>query len=522
MLGYIIAGIVGLLLGVAVGAVVGIKLKTAEDKKKKLTAQQEADQILEIAKKEADSLKREKLLEARDEAIALKREQDKQYDKKLDELRSEQKKLHDREVALDRRFEKNRQLEKELKDKDREIKRLMQSNQDKQAFLDDAVTKQKELLERTAQMTREEALEQLKGTLIDKARRQTAETIKEMRDKARLEANREAREIIIQAIQRSAADHAAENTVTVINLPNDDVKGRIIGREGRNIRALEAATGVDIIVDDTPEAVILSSFDPYRREISRIALEKLITDGRIHPARIEEVVAKAQKELDERVLELGKNALIEAKVHGLHPELIKLLGRLNYRTSYGQNVLKHVTEVAHLSGLMAIELGLDAKIARRAGLLHDIGKAVDRESEGTHVKLGLELAKKYGEGGVVQNAIISHHEDAPPDNPISVLVQAADAISSSRPGARRESLEGYIQRMHGLEEIASNFEGINKVFAIQAGREIRCIVEHEKITDALADALSHDIAERIEHELEYPGQIKVTVIREYRAVDYAK
>ncbi len=518
----IIVGIVALLVGVAAGVAVGFQVKAAGDKKKKQSAQEEADQILAKAEKEAEGIKREKLLEARDEAIALKREQDREYDKKLGELRKEEKQLHDREVALDRRFEKNRQMEKELKDKDREIKRLLQSNKDKQDFLDEAVTRQKELLERTAQMTRDEALEQLNSTLIDKARRQTAETIKEMRDKARLEANREAREIIIQAIQRSAADHTADNTVTVINLPNDDVKGRIIGREGRNIRALEGATGVDIIVDDTPEAVILSSFDPYRREISRIALEKLISDGRIHPARIEEVVEKAKKELDERVLELGKNALIEAKVHGLHPELIKLLGRLHYRTSYGQNVLKHVTEVAHLSGLMAVELGLDAKIARRAGLLHDIGKAVDRESEGTHVKLGLELAKKYGEGAVVQNAIISHHEDAPPDNPISILVQAADAISSSRPGARRESLEGYIQRMHGLEEIAADFDGISKVFAIQAGREIRCIVEHERITDALADALSHDIAEKIEHELEYPGQIKVTVIREYRAVGYAK
>ncbi len=514
----VITGVVSVILGAAIAWIV----RSMTDRIQKKSAREEADKILSDSKKEAEALKKEKLLEANSEALTIKRRQDKEYEKKYNELRGQERKQRDREINLDKRYEKSRQVERDQKERERELKRIQQSINGKEQHLDRMVSEQKEKIIQIAEMSAEEALEELKNSLMDKARRQTAELVKNVRDKARLEANREAREIVIQAIQRSAADHTAENTVTTIDLPNDDVKGRIIGREGRNIRAMENATGVDIIVDDTPEAVILSSFDPYRREIARLALEKLIHDGRIHPARIEEVVEKAQKELDERVLELGQNALIEANVHGVHPELIKLLGRLHYRTSYGQNVLKHTLEVSHLAGLMATELGLDSKTARRAGLLHDIGKAVDREAEGTHVMLGLDLAKKFGEGEIVQNAITSHHEDTPFSNPISVLVQAADAISGSRPGARRETLENYIQRMHSLEEMGNSFDGVSKVYAIQAGREIRIIVENEKISDALADALANDIAEKIEKELEYPGQIKVTVIREYRAVGYAK
>jgi len=514
--------ILALIIGLTLGAVISLLLKAVLLKKSIEMSRYESERILSDARKEADNIKREKILEARDEAIAHKQKKDQEINQRFDEMRRTENRLRDQEVNLDKKFERLKTTEKELRDLEKTLKRQTDSIAGKEERLDQLIEQNEQLLERTAGMSAEEALEQLKNSLTDKARAQTAEMIKELRDNAKMEANREAKELIIQAIQRSAADHTAENTVSVVNLPNDDVKGRIIGREGRNIRALEQATGVDFIVDDTPEAVILSSFDPYRREVARIALEKLITDGRIHPGRIEEVVEKAGKELDERVLELGRNALLEAKVHGVHSELSAYLGRLHYRTSYGQNVLKHAIEVAHISGLLAVELGLDAKMARRAGMIHDIGKAIDREAEGTHVMLGMELARKYNEPAIVINAIGAHHEDIPADNPISVLVAAADAISGSRPGARRETLESYIQRLHSLEEIAKRFDGVNKVYAIQAGREVRIIVENEKISDALADALAHDIAEKIEEELEYPGQIKVTVIREHRAVEYAK
>ncbi len=514
----ILSSLAGLLVGVAL-AIIG---KLIIDRARVYTAKQKAEQIIESAEKTAETLKKERLLEARDETLALKRDQDRDHQQRYEQLHSLERRLRDREVNLDKRQERCRQMEREQRDRERDLNVREKTVSNKEEHLDILIAKRQEMLERTANMSAEEAIEELKESLMDKARRETAESVKEMRDKAKLEANREAKEIIVQAIQRSAVDHATENTVSVINLPNDDVKGRIIGREGRNIRALETATGVDIIVDDTPEAVILSSFDPYRREIARTALEKLIIDGRIHPGRIEEVVDKAEKEVSERVLEFGQNALLEANVHGVHSELVKYLGRLNYRTSYGQNVLKHSIEVAHLTGLMAVELGFDAKIARRAGLLHDIGKAVDRESEGTHVMLGLELAEKYREHQIVRNAIASHHEDAPFEHPISVLVQAADAISGARPGARRETLESYIKRLHKIEEVAKSFDGVNKVFAIQAGREVRVLVENDKVSDALADAMAHGIAEKIEKELEYPGQIKVTVIREYRSVEYAK
>ena len=358
--------------------------------------------------------------------------------------------------------------------------------------------------------------------MIDRAKQESAELVKEARDRARLMVNREARELIVQAIQRSAADHSAETTVTVVNIPNDDIKGRIIGREGRNIRAFESLSGVEVIIDDTPEAVTLSGFDPFRREVARIALETLIMDGRIHPARIEEVLEKSHLELEERVIQFGEQAGLEAGVDGLHPVLIKHIGKMHYRTSYGQNILKHSLEVSRLSALMAIELGLDSKLAARAGLLHDIGKSIDRDAEGTHTELGSQLARRCKESKVVINAIESHHDDVETISLISCLVQAADAISGARPGARRDSLEGYIKRLEKLEEIANTFEGVSKTFALQAGREIRVIVEYDSVSDAVAESMAHDIAEKIQNELEYPGQIKVTVIREFRAIEYAR
>jgi ribonucrease Y len=514
--------IIGVLGGAAVGVVVALIFRNMSDKSRVQSAQNQAISIVETATKEAENSKREALLEARDQALAEKQKMEHEVERRFEEIRREEKRVADLDIQAEKVLERTKQRDRELKERERTLRRQERTITTKEEELDGLIAERKEMLQRLAGKTQQEALAELQETLVDKARADSATMVKDILDEARDSANSEAKELIVNAIHRSAAEHTAEMTVTAVPLPNDDIKGRIIGREGRNIRALEAATGVDIIVDDTPETVVVSCFDPVRRELGRLALEKLVSDGRIHPGRIEEVVAKAQEELDERILEYGRNAAQEAKVQGLHLELIKALGRMQYRTSYGQNQLRHSVEVAKLTGILAAELGFNAKLARRCGLMHDIGKAIDRESEGTHVQLGAQLAKKYGEPSEVLNSILSHHGDVPPDNVISVLAASADAISGSRPGARRESMENYVQRLHDLEEIAKGFDGVNKVFAIQAGREVRIIVENGKVSDAYAEVLAKDIAEKIENELIYPGQIKVTVIREYRAAGIAK
>ena len=485
-------------------------------------AEKLAEKIVSEAEKEASALKNQKILEAKEEWYKQKQTFEKETFQQRQEIDRQKRKIEKRTIEQDRRLEHLNRREGEIKSLEQSVKARTVNLARKQEELDKIIDKQNKRLEKISGMSNEEALRELKENLLSKAKQEAAQMIKEIKDQARLSANKEAKEVVISAIQRTAADHSVETTVSVVHLPNDEMKGRIIGREGRNIRSFETATGIDVIVDDTPEAVILSGFDPYRREIAKRALEKLITDGRIHPGRIEEVVEKARSELEEHLVELGEQAMLQTGVHGLHPELVRLLGKLNYRTSYGQNVLQHNIEVAHLSGLMAVELGLDAVVAKRAGLLHDIGKAIDMDVEGTHFQLGADLAKKYGEGPIVQNAIASHHGEIEMISPISALVQAADAISGSRPGARRETLEGYIKRLEKLEGLAESFQGVQKTYAIQAGREIRVLVQPDKMNDALADQLATDIAEKIQSEMEYPGQIKVTVIREYRAVDYAK
>ncbi len=485
-------------------------------------AEKIAEKIIKDAERDAEAIKKEKLLEVKDEWIKLKQNFENETKSRRNELLKLEKQLANREINMDRKVDLLNKKEKELHRIEQDVTEKQTKVNELKQKLEKIIQEQNEKLEKISGISHEEAKKILMDNLIDKAKQEAAHIIKDIKDQAKLTANKEAKEIIIQAIQRTAADHSVETTVSVVNLPNEEMKGRIIGREGRNIRSFETATGIEVIVDDTPEAVILSGFDPFRREIARIALERLIADGRIHPARIEEVVGKVRQEMEERILEIGEQAMLETGVHNLHPQLIRLLGKLNYRTSYGQNVLQHAKEVAYLAGLMAADLGLDASIAKRAGLLHDIGKAIDKNTEGTHTEIGGEIAKKYKEHPIVVNSILSHHEDVEPISPISVLVQAADAISGSRPGARRETLEGYVKRLQKLEQLAESFSGVVKTYAIQAGREIRVMVEHEQIDDAMAEQLASDIAQKIQSEMEYPGQIKVTVIREYRAVDYAK
>jgi ribonuclease Y len=486
------------------------------------TAREMAKKVLADAEKEADTLKREKLLEVKDEWYQKKKDFDADVQSKRSKLQAQEKTLEVREENIDRKVELLGKKEKEQVGVRKSFDERGRALDTREAELNRLMQEENTRLERASGLSRDDAKRILMENLANEARSEAAYMLKEIRDKSRDEARREAQKVIVQAIQRTAADHSVETTVSVLNIQSDEMKGRIIGREGRNIRAFEAATGVDVIVDDTPEAVILSAFDPFRREVARISLERLIADGRIHPARIEEIVEKVRNELEEEILKTGENTLLEVGLHGAHREILRLLGRMKYRSSYGQNMLQHSVEVAFLTGMMAGELRLDATLAKRAGLFHDIGKCVDKSIEGPHALLGYDIARKYGEHPLVANAIGSHHDDIPMESPIAALVQAADAISGARPGARRESVEGYIKRLEKLEAFAQSFQGVAKTYAIQAGREVRVVVEQDKVDDVKADQLAHDISAKIQAEMEYPGQIKVTVIREYRAVSYAK
>lgn len=478
-------------------------------------AETEAKRILENALKEAETNKKELVLEAKEEVHKLRSELDKEIRDRRNEIQRIERRLLQREELLDKKIEALEQREENINKKQKEVQK---SHDD----VKELYKNQKEELERLSGLSSEEAKQLLLSDIEKEIKHEAAMMIKDIESKAKEEGERKAKEIISLAIQKCAADHVAETTVSVVTLPNDEMKGRIIGREGRNIRTLETLTGIDLIIDDTPEAVILSGFDPIKREIARVALEKLIVDGRIHPARIEEMVEKAKKEVEAYLRDQGEQATFETGVHGLHTEIIRLLGRLRFRTSYGQNVLNHSIEVAHLAATMAAELGADVKLAKRAGLLHDIGKAVDHEVEGPHVQIGADLAKRYKENSEVIHAIAAHHGDIEATTVEAVLVQAADAISAARPGARRETLESYIKRLEKLEEIANSIDGVEKSFAIQAGREIRIMVKPDEVSDADIVSVARDIVKRVESELEYPGQIKINVIRETRAIEYAK
>ncbi|MBN1222626.1 MAG: ribonuclease Y [Candidatus Aminicenantes bacterium] len=502
--------------------VVYLLIKRTSGVKSVLKAQQEADDILGRAKEDAEKIKRESALEAKEKYLNLKSDFERQTRDRRRKLNDMERRLVKKEENLERKFQTQEKKERDFASKEGRLYAREREIADKEKQYDDLIQKGLNELERVAGISQEEAKKELQRKVEDQAKLEAVQAVRRIEEETREKSQRIARDIISQAIQRSAAEHVVETTVSVVDLPSDDMKGRIIGREGRNIRALELATGVDIIVDDTPEAVILSSFDPIRREMARLAIEKLVVDGRIHPARIEDVVENVKKELEEKLKQEGESVILELRIQNINPELVKLLGKLKYRTSYGQNVLQHSKEVAYLSAIMAKELGVDANISMRAGLLHDIGKAVDREVEGTHTELSVELTKKYGEIEAVVQAIASHHRDVDFPSIEAVLVQAADTLSAARPGARRELLETYIKRLEKLEEIANSYEGVAKAFALQAGREIRIIVEAQKISDDRATVAAKEIAQKIKEELDYPGQIKVTVIREMRAVEYAR
>lgn len=508
---YCIIAAVMVLIGLGVGYF--LRKNIAEGKINK--AEDEAARIVADGQRQAESKKKEALLEAKEELHKLRSDVEKENKDRRTELQRMERRILQKEEHLDKKLEGIERKEDGLQRKENELNLCRER-------IDVLHDKQMAELERISGMTFEEAKTTLLSNVEQEIKHETAVMVKDLEQQAKDDAEKNAREIISAAIQRCAADHVAESTVSVVALPNDEMKGRIIGREGRNIRALETLTGIDLIIDDTPEAVILSGFDPIRREVARIALEKLIVDGRIHPARIEEMVEKARKEVDQTIKDAGEQATFEAGVHGLHSEIIKILGRLKYRTSYGQNVLKHAVEVSHLAGIMAAELGCDVTLAKRGGLLHDLGKALDHEIEGSHVQIGIDVAKKYHESTAIQNCIGAHHGDEEAASVEAVLVAAADAISAARPGARRETLENYLKRLSKLEEIAESFDGVEKCFAIQAGREIRVMVKPEKVGEAETALLVRDIVKRIEAELEYPGQIKVVIIRETRVVDYAK
>ena len=478
-------------------------------------AENKAREIIDDAVKTAEAKKKESLLEIKEESIKNKNELERESKERRSELQRYEKRVLSKEEALDKRSEAIEKREASFTAKEEQLKQ-------REKKVDELSQQRVQELERISGLTSEQAKEYLLKTVEEDVKHDTAKMIKEMEAQAKEEADKKAKECVVTAIQRCAADHVAETTISVVQLPNDEMKGRIIGREGRNIRTLETLTGVELIIDDTPEAVVLSGFDPIRREVARIALEKLIVDGRIHPARIEEMVEKAQKEVDSMIREEGESAALEVGVHGIHPELIKLLGRMKFRTSYGQNALKHSIEVAQLSGLLAGEIGLDVRVAKRDGLLHDIGKSIDHDVEGSHIQIGVDLCRKYKESATVINAVEAHHGDVEPESLIACVVQAADTISAARPGARRETLETYTNRLKQLEDIANQFKGVEKSFAIQAGREIRIMVVPEQVSDADMVLLARDIAKQVEFELEYPGQIKVNVIRESRVTDYAK
>lgn len=518
-LGGLLTGIVIAIIASIIASVISYR-KGIEFRKKKAeaeigSAEQEAERIISEAQKIAEAKKREVLLEAKEEIHKSRLELDREIKERRNEIQRLERRLVQKEEALDRKVESLEQKEELLNKKTKEIQELYEQTLETQR-------QQVAELERISGLSVDEAKEVLLKNVENEVKHEMAILIKDIEAKAKEEAEIRAKNIIAMAIQKCAADHVSEVTVSVVPLPNDEMKGRIIGREGRNIRTLETLTGIDLIIDDTPEAVILSGFDPIRREIARITLEKLILDVRIHPARIEEMVEKARKEVENTIRQEGENATFETGVHGLHPEIVRLLGKLKFRTSYGQNVLSHSIEVARLAGLMAAELGVDVNLAKRAGLLHDIGKAVDHEVEGSHVTIGADIAKKYKESNEVVNAIASHHGDVEATSIIAVLVQAADSISAARPGARRETLESYIKRLEKLEEIANSFDGVDKCFAIQAGREIRIMVKPEDVSDSDIALIARDIVKRIENELDYPGQIKVNVIRETRYIEYAK
>ncbi len=499
----------------AVTALVTVYVRKTTIEKKVGNAEEKAREIIDDALKVAERSKREALLEAKEESLKTKNELDKETKERRAELQRYERRVLSKEEALDKKAEALERREASYAAKEEKLAK-------QSAEIEQLHSKRVQELERISGLTSEQAKDYLLKTVEDEVKHETAVLVKELESRAKEEADKKAKEYVVTAIQKCAADHVAETTISVVQLPNDEMKGRIIGREGRNIRTLETMTGIDLIIDDTPEAVILSGFDPIRREVARIALEKLIVDGRIHPARIEEMVEKAQKEVEVMIREEGEAATLEVGVHGIHPELVKLLGRMKFRTSYGQNALKHSIEVAHLAGLLAGEVGVDVRMAKRAGLLHDIGKSIDHEVEGSHIQIGADLCKKYKESATVINAVESHHGDTEPTSLISCLVQAADTISAARPGARRETLETYTNRLKQLEDIANGFKGVDKSFAIQAGREIRIMVVPEQVDDAAMVLLARDISKQVEAELEYPGQIKVNVIRESRVTDYAK
>ena len=488
----------------------------------KATAEETGKRILAEAEREAETLRKSAVVSGKEELIKLRETFESEIRGRRGEVEKEEKRIVEREGTLDRKFDVLDQRDKDLSRRASDFGRREKQVNDREEELKKLIGEERERLERLAGMSAQDAKAELIRRLEEEAHADAANKLREIRERARRDAEREAKKIVALAIQRIAAEHTAESTVSAVSLPSDEMKGRIIGREGRNIRAFELATGVDVIIDDTPDTVVVSCFDPIRREIARLALEKLVSDGRIHPGRIEEVVTKSRREIDQQIIELGEQSAYEVGVHGLHPEIIKLVGRMHWRTSYGQNILQHSKEVAWLAGIMATELGLDHVMAKRGALLHDIGKVLTHEHEGTHVQLGVEVGTKYGENPIVVNCIAAHHDDVPHESEISVLVQAADAISGSRPGARREAFETYVKRLEGLEKIASSYKGVEKVFAIQAGREVRVIVTPDDIDDVRMGTLTEEIARRIEAELQYPGQIKVVAIRETRAVDFAR